>query len=116
MSETQELVPVQRGEIALGVLQASDSKQLVTGATDIANSLADIIKNNQLSVRISGREYVKCEGWTKLAALLGVIPREVDNRALDDGGYLATVELVRMNDGAVVSKASAECGILSSGL
>ena len=41
--------------------------------------------------------------------MLGVVPREVST-VEQDGIYTATVELVRMNDGACISRASAECG------
>jgi len=42
---------------------------------------------------------------------LGVIPREDSVEALEDGGYVAKVSLVRMADGAVISSASSECGM-----
>lgn len=97
--------------VALGTLQANTPTALITGATAIADQLADVIRKKQLSNRIGGKEYVRVEGWTTLGALLGVIPREDDVKELDDGGYLATVSLVRISDGAVVSRASAECGM-----
>lgn len=97
--------------IELGTLQADTPVALIDGATQISDKLADIIRSKKLANRIQGKEYVRVEGWTTLAALLGVIAREDRVEALEDGGYLATVSLVRMNDGAVISTASAECGM-----
>lgn len=45
------------------------------------------------------------EGWTTLGAMLGVTPHEVSNTE-QDGVYISVVELKRMSDGAVVSRAS----------
>jgi hypothetical protein len=55
------------------------------------------------------RKHVHVEGWTTLIAMLGVLPREVcvEER---EGVFTATVELVRMTDGFVVGRGSAECG------
>ncbi len=75
----------------------------------MAQALADVVDHQELAVAIQGRRYVRVEGWTTLAVMLGVVAREVDTR--EEGGvYTATVELVRMSDGAVISRASAECG------
>jgi hypothetical protein len=96
--------------VELGLLRANDAKALVSSATDLASSLADVIKKQRLFSTIQGRRYVQCEGWTTLAAMLGVTPREVESRELEDGGYEAVVELARVKDGAVVGRASAICG------
>lgn len=97
--------------VELGTLQASTPTALVTGATQISDQLAQIIRSKKLANKIQGKEYVRVEGWTTLAALLGVIAREDKVEQLEDGGYIATVSLVRMNDGRVISTASAECGM-----
>lgn len=97
--------------VQLGTLQASTPAALVSGATQIADTLATIIRKNKLATTIQGKEYVRVEGWTTLAALLGVIPREDSVESLEDGGYIAKVSLVRMADGAVISSASSECGM-----
>jgi len=38
------------------------------GATQIADTLATIIRKNKLASTIQGKEYVRVEGWTTLAA------------------------------------------------
>ena len=108
---TTELVPVDAPLVQLGTLQAHTPTQLVKGATQIADTLALLIRQKKLASIIQGREYVRVEGWTVLGALLGVIAREENVIEKDDGTYLATVALVRMSDEVVVSRASAECGM-----
>lgn len=107
----QETQPqVRQSEISLGALNASSPKDLVQGASAIANELANVIKTQKLSTNIQGREYVRIEGWTTLSTLMGVMPREVETVEQDNGVYVATIELIRMDDGMVLSRASAECG------
>lgn len=109
-----DIVPVEaqpQSLVSLGTLQASTPAALISGATQIADQLAEIIRRKRLANTIQGREYVRVEGWTTLSALLGVIAREESVEELEDGGYRATVSLVRMSDGAVISRASSECGM-----
>jgi hypothetical protein len=113
MNALVEATPEQPGQslVALGTLQADTPKALVSGATEIANALAQVIRVKKLAVMIQGREYVKVDGWNLLGALLGVIAREEGVIEREDGSYLATVQLVRMKDDAIISRASAECGV-----
>ena len=103
------IMPVSPAAVSLGTLQAASASALVQGAREMAGALADVIERQRLSVGIQGRKYVKVEGWTTLGVMLGVVPREVST-VEQDGIYTATVELVRMNDGACIGRASAECG------
>lgn len=97
--------------VQLGMLGGDSATKLVQSATAMADVLARIVKDRQLTARISGRDYVRCEGWTTLAALGGVLPREVAcKRDPETGAYVAIVELVRMDNGNVLTRASAECG------
>lgn len=75
----------------------------------MATELAQVIRSQNLSTVIQGRHYVQVEGWTTLGVMLGVTAREVSTTE-QDGIYTSIVELVRMGDGAVISRASAECG------
>lgn len=95
--------------VQLGTLTASSPAALIKGATEMATALADVIRSRGLAVQLQGREYVRVEGWTTLATMLGVTAREVTTTECD-GIFTAVVELVRMVDGAVISRASAECG------
>lgn len=103
------VIPIAASTVSLGTLQATNPKALVEGAQAIARMLADVIRSQKLSVTIQGKQYVRVEGWTTLAVMLGVVAREVETSE-ECGVYTATVELVRMADGAVISRASSECG------
>lgn len=107
--EHVEPVVLDSEAVALGTLRANSPAGVITQATEIATGLAALIKDRNLSSNISGKEYVRCEGWTTLAAILGVTPHEVEV-VEDDGIYTATVELRRLSDGSAVARASAECG------
>jgi len=117
MAEVQHLPNQQQGEaaaapagpVSLGTLQATSPGALMQEATSVADQLAHMVTEQRLSVAIQGRPYVKVEGWTTLAALMGVVAREVET-AEEAGVFTAVVELVRLSDGAVISRASAECG------
>jgi len=95
--------------VTLGVVQARAPAELVAAATAVADALAGMIKDRKLYSNISGRRYVRCEGWTTLAAMLGVTPHEVQVTE-QDGVFTAIVELRRLVDGQPIARASAECG------
>jgi hypothetical protein len=103
------IMPVAQAVVSLGTLQAASAVALVQGAREMANALADVIERQKLATVIHGRKHVNVEGWTTLGIMLGVVPREVST-VETDGVYTATVELVRVVDQGVISRASAECG------
>ena len=103
------VMPVSTSSVALGTLQASNPAALVSGAAEMAHELATVIDKQKLFTVIQGKKFVGVEGWTTLAVMLGCVAREVSTTETD-GIYVAVVELVRMNDGACISRASAECG------
>ncbi len=108
-TEIIEVEPTMR----LGILPARTPHDVIVQATSIAKELAVIVKQNHLSRQIQGREYVYVDGWSTMGAMLGVLPREVTEltRRFDDGSYEATVELIRINDGAIIGRASAFVGM-----
>ena len=82
---------------------------MVKNATEMANALADVIEQQKLYTLISGKKYVRVEGWQTLGVMLGILPREkevVEN----DGEFTAQVDLIRAGDGRVVGGASSICG------
>lgn len=103
------LITVTASPVALGTLQAATPGALVQGAAEVAGELAAVIERQKLSTAIQGKHFVNVEGWTTLGVMLGVVAREVET-VEHDGVYVAVVELVRMSDGACISRASAECG------
>ena len=103
------VVPVEPVAVQLGTLQANDPGELISGATAIATPLKKLIDSKKLFTDIKGKQHVRCEGWTTLAAMMGVTPHEVSVTS-DEGVYTAIVELRRMVDGQSIGRASAECG------
>jgi hypothetical protein len=93
-------------QVQLGTIQADSPQDIVIRATAMAKTLANIINEQKLFSIISGRKYVRVEGWTTLGAMLGIMPREVSVTELENGDYEATVELIRGSDGAVIGRAS----------
>lgn len=92
--------------VQLGTIEAEGPADVVTRAAEMAGILASIIDSRKLYTMIQGRKYVTAEGWGLLGGMLGIIPREVNCVDLE-GDYLATVELIRASDGAIVGRASA---------
>jgi hypothetical protein len=103
------VMPATASAVSLGTLQAVSPATLVSGAAEMAQELATVIDKQNLFTVIQGKKFVGVEGWTTLAVMLGCVAREVSTTETD-GIYVAVVELVRMNDGACISRASAECG------
>ncbi len=93
---------------SLGTIRLATPEAVIDRAKSIATSLAQIIKDKELFNTINGKEYVRVEGWTTLGAILGVLPREVGVKKIENG-YEARVELIRQSDCAVIGAASALC-------
>jgi hypothetical protein len=108
-----EIVTVEPSEMRLGIIPARTPHDVIVQATAIAKELAGIVKTNHLSRNIQGREYVQVEGWSTMGAMLGVLPREIPEmfKTFEDGSCEATVELIRISDGAVIGRASAFVGM-----
>jgi hypothetical protein len=85
--------------------------EIIQHGKEIAKTLAAVIMECHLYKVIQDRKYVMVEGWTTLGGIIGVQPREVEVKRLEDGSYEGTVELVRVRDGMVVGGASALCGM-----
>lgn len=97
-------------KVELGIIRGDTPSDLVSHATAAADALAKVIRDRKLFSRIQGKEFVRCEGWTTLAAMMGVTPHEVSVTEVE-GTFTATVELRRITDGQVIGRASAECGM-----
>ena len=108
MSDDKALVPSEH--IYLGAITLAP-EQVVETATRVATALKKVVMDRRLFSSIQGKEYVRVEGWTTLGAMLGVLPREVETKRLEDGSFEAKVDLVRSSDGMVISGASALCGM-----
>lgn len=80
-------------------------------ASSIATKLSSILKKQNLTVKISGKEYVLVEGWNTLGTILGCTPYVESVQEISLGeknyqyGYEATVS-IRQGD-TIISRASA---------
>lgn len=77
------------------------------------SALAGIIKNhivkNNLSVNISGHNYVLVEGWQFGGGLMGLLPRIVKVEKLEEGKWMAQAEIVNAKTKEVVGTGYALC-------
>lgn len=86
-------------------------REMVSQAAEVATILADIIKQQNLSVKIGPQAHVKHEGWATLGSLLGILPREKLVTELPDGSYEAYVELYSVATGQIVGQGSGLCSM-----
>lgn len=118
MTDSTEITEVQ-GEIIpmpnvqLGSIATRNTKELIQQASDIATQLSAIVEEQHLYTQIGKARHINVTGWSTMGAMIGVLPRELDDktRRLEDGSYVATVELIRASDGAVIGRASSICGM-----
>ena len=100
--------------------------QKVEVATNVANTLAPLVRGQGLSVKglnkkAPEKEYVTVEGWEVLGTMLGIVPvttitGEIKNKRGDTVGYKARATLYRnpimQNDeiigGTIISRAEAQ--------
>lgn len=108
MTEQYEIV--QAETVRLGTLQVQGPHEVVSQASAIASELAHVIDDRKLYSNISGKKYVRVEGWNTLGAMLGILPREVSTIETEDGDFEAVVELVRATDGEIIGRGSAILG------
>jgi len=101
-----ELAPAP-APVPASLFVSTDPDELVTEIARKANALAAVIKKQKLDVSISGRRYVRVEGWTCLGTLCGVHPIVAWTKQLENG-YEARAE-ARTLDGRLVGAAEAVC-------
>lgn len=116
--EPTEIVNVETGEILTPDIDRSlvfgtqDPAGIIKKATDIANQLADIVEKAKLYSMIKDKKYVRAEGWTTMAAMLGVFPSvekcEKLERAPTEIAYASVVVLKHLS-GAIVGRGEAIC-------
>jgi hypothetical protein len=102
--ESVELVPVPPSAT---LFLTSDPRTFLVKASEAADALAEMIRKQNLAVRIRGHEHVRVEGWTALGSLLGVFPVLVWTHRLEDG-WEARVE-ARTRAGEIVGAAESMC-------
>ena len=103
---TAEVVPYE-GAAPVTLFGTDDPSDIIKIATEKAEVLARVIRSRKLASIISGREYVRLEGWTLLGTMLGVFPICVWSRQIENG-WEARAE-ARTLDGKLVGAAEAQC-------
>lgn len=115
MTEETALEVIEGEFVQLGTIWVDGPSEVIQRASEIATQLADIVDKRNLYTKISGKKFVRVEGWTTLGAMLGVLPRELRCYPMQNveggpiNGYEAEVELIRASDGAVIGRGSAIC-------
>lgn len=89
------------------LFHTDDPAEVLERATKTANALKGVLKKQNLTTSIHGKDHVNVEGWQTLGAMLGVTPVCVWSRPVD-GGWEARVE-ARTLDGRVIGAAEAQC-------
>lgn len=137
-AEVVEAIPLERSmvtvrpeETAVVLWGTDDPRAMVTRMTAVADALKAAIEDRGMVNTISGRKYVRAEGWAMVGAMLGIFARTVsvevdevgqmDELTIERRGqpvtlpaftgnitYKAHVDLVT-RDGGVVGGATALC-------
>lgn len=97
---------------AVTLFGTDNPAEVVDRASRVAQTLADIVRKQKLTVRIGNGEHVRVEGWTLLGSMLGVFPVVTWTRPVLENdekvGWEARVE-ARTRLGETVGAAEAEC-------
>jgi hypothetical protein len=107
-----DLVPQEQMSVTL--FGTDNPAEVVSRAAVVATALADLVRKQNLIVRIGQSDHVRVEGWTLLGSMLGVFPVVEWTRPVkegDEGAYIgweARVE-ARTRGGEIVGAAEAEC-------
>lgn len=108
MTENTEIVVTE--QIRLGTLAVATPAAVIHAAGEIAKQLTDIVERRKLFSNISGRKFVRVEGWSTMGAMMGILPRERSVIEHDNGDFEAVVDLIRASDGAIIGSGSAIVG------
>lgn len=111
MENSLEVIDVEHKEIARTSMFNLEPDKQIEYAAKIASTLTRVIEKQGLFQNIQGKKYVTLGGWQILGSFLGVLPREDSVVELDDGSYVAHVNLIKQIDGTVIGGASALCSI-----
>jgi hypothetical protein len=105
-----DLVPQEQMSVTL--FGTDNPAEVVSRAAVVATALADLVRKQNLIVRIGQSDHVRVEGWTLLGSMLGVFPVVEWTRPVIleevQVGWEARVE-ARTRSGEVVGAAEAEC-------
>lgn len=97
-----------------GFFDTMRPKERVALATEIADSLKDVLDKKQLIKKIPGKngtytEHVELEGWQFLGSMCNVSAKIEATTRLEDGSYTASAVVVRVDTGIVVGRGESMC-------
>ncbi len=81
-------------------------------ALELAKVLQQYVKDNNLTSKIIGKEYVNVEGWQFAGTSLGIVPIMISCDQMESDKFIkykATVELQRITNGQLIGRAFAIC-------
>ncbi len=84
-------------------------QQMIAVASQMATTLADVIKRQGLAIQIGQQYYVKVDGWAVLCSMMGLQPNEKTVIETSPGVWEAVVELINIKNGNIVARGSAIC-------
>lgn len=103
-----ELVEIQ----TKGMVVARDPQEVLAEAKKAAQALMTVVSQKKNPVIINKEQYLEFEDWQTVARFYGVTAKVVKTSLIDLGGvkgYEATAEVIRNNDGMVISSADSMC-------
>lgn len=114
MMASRELVPIDNeGRLATGELSMGRTPELVLEeAKRAATALQGVIAAKKNPVKFNGEIYLEFEDWSTIASFYGCTVKLESDRFCsygDASGWEATSVLIRMDTGAVISRATMMC-------
>ena len=107
-AESRAVAVVENGTATLALITGSPS-EVVARATEMADELRQVIRQQHLYAKIGNRDHVTVEGWTTLGAMVGVFPVIDWSRPTENGeGWEARCS-VKTLAGATIGAAEAQC-------
>lgn len=109
----KEIAIIESHKLAPLFTLQDNPEEMLKMASKYAKVLVNIVKQQKLTVVIQTKNYVRVEGWTALAGMLGVFAhteysRLLSNRPIGDITYEARITMKTM-DGIEISSGEAIC-------
>src|SRR6266540_2616205 len=81
------------------IFGTSDPKAIVKKIGEVSAVLMEAVDQRNLSMRISGQDFLLIEAWQFLGSMLGVTARVTSSKPLEDGsGWEAHAEAINANE------------------
>lgn len=91
------------------LFRTDDPLEVIRRATDVANALKEVLRQQRLIARIGNREHVLAEGWTLLGSMLGVYAFVEWTHVVGDHEGWEARAVAKTAAGVEVGAAEAQC-------